>query len=220
MPNEKTLEMNITYEILNICRLFDPRAFAFGTTLVEERDSGFDSRTVARLPRSWLTSPLQYKRAKKVRTTVSGELEYTFDINNNSWNDQHTILYHYLAGGRRNVAFYILPAIFTDGEFYSSLPNLLDRTWLVDVVDIDPWFVGRNRHEIHLFPQLRAARLHSDSIREISLLTLEKFKGLVTEGKIGLPIEEIRRNMKQKPKQGLETASKRPRFLLSIMPGR
>lgn len=215
--NEKTLEMNLTYEILDICRTFDPQAFAFGTTLIQERNEGYDSRTIARLPHSWLTSALQYKRAKKVRGTLRGA-EYIFEINNNTWNDQHFILYFHIAGGRKNVAFYILPAIASDNEFYSSLPNLLSRTWLIDVTDIDPWFIGNRKHEIHLFPSVPRAEVHSDNLKELKLVSIDMFKELAKEGKIGIPLGQIRENMLKVPQEKLKVRSKRPRFTLNVIP--
>lgn len=217
MLNEKTLEMNMTYEILSICRTCDPHAFAFGTTLVQERNEGYDSRTIAMLPPSWLTSALQYKRAKKVRNSINGPV-YIFEINNNTWNDQHFILYFHIAGGRQNVAFYILPAIATDNEFYSSLPNLLARTWLIDVTDINPWFIGNRKHEIHLFPQVPYAEVHSESNKQLRLVTMQGFKELAAEGKIGIPIKEMRENLLKKHEENVKTKSKRPRFTLSIIP--
>ena len=45
LANEKTLELNITHEILQICRRYDPLAFTIGTTLVQESYLGYDSRT-------------------------------------------------------------------------------------------------------------------------------------------------------------------------------
>lgn len=63
MLNEKTLELNITYEILEICRNYDKHAFAFGTTLVQESYLGYDSGILGRLPRFWRASVFQYKRA-------------------------------------------------------------------------------------------------------------------------------------------------------------
>ncbi|MGQ9461289.1 MAG: hypothetical protein ACUVRA_08700 [Candidatus Bathyarchaeaceae archaeon] len=134
MPNEKTLELNITHEILEICRRYDPRAFAFGTTLIQERHQGYDSKILARFSPSWLTSPLQYKKPVNSKNLGRNTFEYIFDINNNTYHDQHLILYHHLAGGKRRVAFYALPAVFTDTEFYSSLPSYVPEpfwlTWL------------------------------------------------------------------------------------------
>lgn len=218
MWNEKTLELNVTHEILSICRRFDPHDFSFGTTLIQERNKGYDSKAIAKLPQSWLTSALQYKRAK-ARYAIGGDNVYVFEINNNSHLDQHTILYHNLAAGRSNVAFYVLPAVFTNGEFYSSLPNLLARTFLVDVSHISPHLVNTARHRLLLTPRLRLAVLHSENQEKIMAISAEEFDKLISEGKVGILISELRKNMKQVPKENLIPFSKRPRFMLSIFPG-
>ena len=216
--NEKTLELNVTHEILSICRRYDPHAFSFGTTLTQESNKGYDSKTIAKLPYSWLTSPLQYKRAKARRKAGKSNFEYIFDINNNSWYDQHIILYYHLAGGKKAVAFYALPAIFTNGEFYSSLPNLLAKTFLIDVSDIKPHWVDNQRHSLHLFPHLGITIVRSEDEREVKALSTEDFGKLIAEGKIGIPIYELRENMMKPLKENLTTSSKRPRFLLNIFP--
>lgn len=64
---EKTLELNITHELLEISRRYNKRAFAFGTTLIQESHLGYDSRILGRLPHSWVASPKQFKRAKRRR---------------------------------------------------------------------------------------------------------------------------------------------------------
>jgi len=219
LPNEKTLELNVTHEILSICRRHDAHAFCFGTTLIQESNKGYDSKTIAKLPQSWLTSPLQYKSAKTRKKAGKGNFEYVFEINNNSWYDQHLILYYHLAGGRKNVAFYVLPAIFTNGEFYSSLPNLLAKTFLVDVADIRPYWVDNERHRLHMFPHLRMATLSSEDKREIKIMSMEEFGKLLVETKVGAKISVLRENMLRPIKEDLNASSKRPRFLLNIFPG-
>jgi len=218
LPNEKTLELNITHEILEICRRYDPRAFALGTTLVQESHQGYDSKIIARFSPSWLTSPLQYKKPVNRKSLGTNTFEYIFDINNNTYHDQHLILYHHLAGGKRRVAFYALPAIFTNAEFYSSLPILRTRTFLVDVTEIQPHWVDNQTHRLHLFPHLRMALLHSTDEIKIETLSLEEFEKLVARNEIGLPIYAMMENMKMPFAENLKTESKRPRFLFNIFP--
>ena len=105
MPNEKTLELNITHELLEISRHYDKRAFAFGTTLIQERLLGYDSRILGRLPHYWVTSPIQFKRAKRRKQIGRNQFVYVYDINNNTYNDQHLILYSRLAGGKKKCCF-------------------------------------------------------------------------------------------------------------------
>lgn len=215
MPTEKTLELNITYEILQMCRQYDPNAFSVGTTLVQESNSGYDSRTLSRIPRSCITSPLQYKRAKNRIATGTNRFQYVFEINNNTYNDQHLILYHNLAGGRRRVAYYALPALLTDAEFISSIPQLLHRTFFVDVARIPPQFVGFQTHRITLDPQTRTAQLHSDESK-LEVVSAEQYQGLIAEREIGLNVPEMLENMRQPAKEGYIPKSKRPRFLFNV----
>lgn len=219
MLNDKTLELNITHEILGICRRYDHNAFTLGTTLIQESYQGYDSRTLARLPQSWITSPLQYKRAKKRIRIRRNVFSYVFDINNNTYNDQQLILYHHLAGGTKNVAFYILPALFTNREFFSSLPALLTRTFLVDVADIKPFWVNKRKHSLEVFPHLRIALLHSGEERKIKTLSMEELGGLIAERKIGSSISVLRENLKLPLKEKWGTESQRPRFLFTFFPG-
>jgi hypothetical protein len=160
---------------------------------------------------------LQYKRAK-ARYAIGGNNVYVFEINNNSHFDQHMILYHNLAAGRSNVAFYALPAVFTNGEFYSSLPNLLAKTFLVDVSHISPHFVDMSPHKLHLFPHLHIAILHSENETKVKAISAEEFGKLIAEGKIGIRISELRENMMRAPKVDLTPSSKRPRFTLNMFP--
>lgn len=63
--NEKTLELNISAEILEICCHYDPKAFMFGTTLRQEGSPGYgyDPHALGRLPQFWRTAVFQFKRA-------------------------------------------------------------------------------------------------------------------------------------------------------------
>lgn len=217
MPTEKTLELNITHEILQMCRQYDPLAYALGTTLIQESHLGYDSRILARFPLPWIASPLQYKRAKRRRPIGRNTFEYVFDINNNTYHDQHLILYYNLASGMRRVAYYALPVLFTNVEFNHSLPHLLDRTFFVDVASIPPYTVDHRTHQIYLDPQNMVAWLHSEKIK-IELIPAEKFRGLIAERQIGTSISTLLENMKLPPKGDLIPKSKRPRFLFNIFP--
>lgn len=218
MVNEKTLELNITHELLQIGRRYDPDAFAFGTTLIEESHVGYDSRILGRFPPYWVASPKQFKRAKRRQRVGRRQFIYFFDINNNTYNDQHLILYYVLAGGIRNVAYYVLPAIYTQNEFSNSLPHLLNQTFYIDVADIHPNWVDTQKHRVLLYPHHRMALLQSDKERQISVISSEEFIGLIAEKKIGARISTILENMKYPPKTDVILKSKRPRFVFSIFP--
>jgi hypothetical protein len=216
MPNEKTLELNITHEILEMCRQYDPLACSIGTTLIQESHLGYDSRVLSRFSLSWVTSPLQYKRAKRRVQIGKNVFQYVFDINNNTYHDQHLILFHNLAGGRKRVAYYALPALFTDREFANSLPHLLNNTFFIDVASIPSHMVDFQTHQILLDSQRRIAWLSSEE-KEVKAISREEFQGLVAERQIGASISMILENMKSPPKDNLAPKSKRPRFLFNIV---
>jgi hypothetical protein len=216
--NEKTLELNITHELLETYRMFDRKAFALGTTLNEEGKNGYDSRILGRYPHFWSVSPLQYKKAKRRYPVGRNQFSYVFEINNNRHNDQQIILFYTLAGGMKNVAFYALPAIYTQTEFSSSLPHLLNRTYYVDVSEIKPSWVNRRRHQIHLNPQQKIAFLHSKERQKIEVMSSEELMGVLAERQIGINISTLLENMKQPVQKEFKNLSKRPRFLFSIFP--
>ena len=215
MPNEKTLELNITHEILQICRKYDPLAFTMGTALNRERYWGFDSSTIAKYPGSWMTCPLQYKRAKR-RISSSSGFEYVFDINDNKYRDQHLMLY-LLTGRNLRGAYYVLPALYTSAEFRSALPHLLSKTFLLDVARIRPFMVDRNKHRLYLRPHLKIAFLRSQGVEEIAVLSMEEFESLISGRRIGIRISELLENMKTLM-ENISIESKRPRFLFTIFP--
>lgn len=215
MLNEKTLELNLTKEILEICREFDQHAFAFGTTLRQESQYGYDSRILGNIPQFWRGSVFQYKKAKKSMRTLSGESVFAFQINNNTYRDQHAIL-HRFTGGRRNIGLYVLPAFTTLRELNNFLPDLLNWTFFVDVTSISPYIVGNQPHEIRIYPQTSMGILLSDTEREIEVISSDEFKALLSKRRIGLPISALLENLRRIPKENERTFSKRPRFLLNI----
>jgi len=213
--NEKTLELNISTEFLNICRRYDPRAFIFGTTLRLESYFGYDSRALGQLPQFWRTAVFQFKRALQARISRRGK-EYTFQINNNRYRDQHIIL-HLMSGGRPQVALYVLPLFITLDDVRKHTPNLLRETVFADAADIPPWVVDNSPHTMLVYPRHRQGIILSER-REIKILTSEELIRQISEKKIGVTIEELRRNLKVEHIEGAETRSKRPRFTFHIYP--
>jgi hypothetical protein len=216
LSNEKTLELNITHEILQICQHYDPQAFTLGTTLIQERNLGYDSGTLARMPPTCITSPLQYKRAKYRLPTRTG-FRYVFEINNNTYHDQHLILHH-LSGGRRNLAYYALPAMHGCVEFLNYIPHLLARTFFIDVAQILPQNVGNQTHRIILDPQNRTAVLHSKESK-LEVTTAKEFQGLIAEKRVGIKLRDLLENMRRPPKGEYSLKSRRPRFLFNMLSG-
>jgi len=196
--NEKTLELNITHEILRIIHRFDPHAFAFGTTLRQERQGGYDSRVLSSLPGFWRTAVFQYKRPYESEPNQQGDITYWFHINNNTYSDQHQMLQH-LSGGAHNVAFYVFPAFIDLTELRRHTPHLLDRTFVVDAMDIPLGLVGNNPHNVELIPDLLVARVHSDEI-PLKVQALENLIAAFQKRTIGLSIESLLANLLKKTK--------------------
>ena len=170
--NEKTLELNIASEFLNICRRYDPQSFVFGTTLRQEAYLGYDSRVLGRLPPFWRTAIFQFK--KVVRWSHMRN-EYVFRINNNRNRDQHAILYM-ATGGQPRIAFYVLPILTTLDDVRTAAPNLLRKTLFADVADIPPWITNNLPHYLIVYPQWQLGVLRSKEYR-IGLLSFEDLLG-------------------------------------------
>jgi len=212
--NEKTLELNITHEILSIVHRFDRHAFAFGTTLRQEQQFGYDSRVLSSLPSTWRSAVFQYKRAYEVWQDSQGNPTYWFEINNNTHNDQHQMLHHF-SGGQHNIAFYIFPAFLQLNELRQHATYLLSRTYLADVTDIPPALVGNVPHDIEVFPHLLTARIHSEGI-SVKLCSFESLIPRLQGREIGLPIESLLANAREKPRTKIETTRARVHFMVFL----
>jgi hypothetical protein len=214
--NEKTLELNISAEFLNICRHYDPKAFIFGTTLKQESRLGYDSTVLGSLPQFWKAAVFQYKRALQKRTTPLGD-EYTFHINNNGNRDQHIFLYK-MSGGKHRVALYVLPIFVTLNDVRNMAPSLLQQTFFADAVDIPPWLINNFPHTLSVYPHRGIGIVHSER-QEIKVISFEELSTNMRERKIGVTIEELRGNLKTKQIEGAEMISRNPRFTFQIYPG-
>jgi len=214
--NEKTLELNITGEMLRLSQRFDKRAFAFGITLRQEGHYGYDSRVLGRFPYWWKASVLQYKRAKKSYLTRLNQTVYVFEINDNTNKDQHKLLCK-IAGNRQNVALYVLPCYVTLFDLRNSMPNPLSSTYFADATQIPIQAVGSQKHELHVYPANLYGILRSKKDEmKIRIMSPEKFRSLLFEKRIGMPIGEIVENLSRSQKEEERTYTKRPRFLFSV----
>jgi len=131
--SEKTLELNIGAEILQIIRSQHgcSRAFLRGLTQAEEYAHGVDF--YAELPDNTRVYAFQFKAPKK-----GPEMEpYLFTIRN----DQHTALY---SAASRNLGsvFYCFPYYVETAKLVTHLPTLLRETWLLDVASVPPTVFG------------------------------------------------------------------------------
>lgn len=131
--SEKTLELNIGAEILQIIRSQHgcSRAFLRGLTQAEEYAHGVDF--YAELPDSTRVYAFQFKAPKK-----GSEMEpYLFTIRN----DQHTALYS-AASRNPGSVFYCFPYYVGTAKLVTHLPTLLRETWLLDVASVPPTVFG------------------------------------------------------------------------------
>lgn len=213
MINEKTLELNISTEFLNLCRKHDPHAFLFGTTLKQERQFGYDSRVLGRLPPFWKIVVFQFKRPYKTRITYLGK-EYTFNINNNTYKDQHILLY-LMSGGRSRVALYVFPLFITLQQVRNSSPHLLRKTLFADVKDIPPHLVDNRSHKVLIYPKYRMGIVKSERWK-ISLFSFQELLKEMLEKKIGIPVGVLLENLKSKKEWKVKLGSKRPRFTFQV----
>jgi hypothetical protein len=213
--NEKTLELNISTEFLNICRQHDPQAFMFGTTLKQESRSGYDSTALGNLPQFWRTAVFQFKRALSKRITALGD-EYTFHINNNGNRDQHIFLY-LMSGGRPLTALYVLPLFITLNDLRNQAPQLLGQTVYADAAHIPPWIIDNTPHTLLVYPAQGFAIIHSEE-RRIKVSPFKELTTSIAEKKIGVTIEELRANLKRQRIEGAETKSRRPKFTFHTYP--
>ena len=213
MVNEKTLELNISTEFLNHCRKYDQHAFLFGTTLKQESQFGYDSRVLGRLPPFWRIAVFQFKKPYRKRKTRLGE-EYTFNINNNTYKDQHILLY-LMSGGRSRVALYVFPLYVTLQQIRNSSPYLLRRTLFADVRDIPPWLVDNRSHKVLVYPKLQIGIVKSEEWK-IQLFSFEELLKDVSKKKMGIPVSMLLENLKSKEKWKVKLGSKRPRFTFQV----
>ena len=117
LVNEKTLELNITHEGLDIAGFG-----VFGFTQPQESKIGGD--VLFAFPTPFI---LQYKAAK---SGVDGT-NARFRINNNKLNNQHQAL-DAIARSRICGAYYMFPLIISDNFLTTNFNNLLNFTCMVD----------------------------------------------------------------------------------------
>jgi hypothetical protein len=137
MVAEKTLELNITAELLEYYRMFDSKCYFKGLTLREEGIQAYDGA----LMRGGSVLGVLFFQYKALKKGIS-----YFWINNNRNRDQHNILLN-LALMPRSV-FYVFPLFMTDQDVANRSPNLLQETYFVDVRDIGPLTPQWHRVEI------------------------------------------------------------------------
>ena len=136
--NEKSLELNISHELLNLFT----SSYSVGVTLQDETNIGVDS---------WLKTPylaffFQYKAPYR---GVDGKTAF-FRINSNRPHyDQHVTLKHF-ANFFPNAVFYVFPLAITDNYFRQVAGNLTSVT-IFPVLDTLPTVLPGNPHRMEVF---------------------------------------------------------------------
>jgi len=160
--SEKTLELNIGAEILQIVRMRHgcSKASLRGLTQAEEYAHGADF--YAEMPDETRVYAFQFKAPKK-----GPEMEpYLFTIRS----DQHAALYG-AASGNRGSVFYCFPYYVGTAKLVRDLPTLQRDTWLLDVASVPLTVFGPYKSKTVKY-QGGVAQVNP----EYKLMSLEEFK--------------------------------------------
>jgi hypothetical protein len=122
--SEKSLELNVGSEVLNLMRgpWGMPKAYLRGLTQREERQQGVDF--FVQLNPSTRIFAFQFKAPKG--SYDGTPYRYTLV------REQHDLL-HTLAQGFPNAVFYVLPFYAAHQKLQRDVPNLLQDTWLLPI---------------------------------------------------------------------------------------
>jgi hypothetical protein len=157
-PNEKTLELNVSSNMLDRIRVDHPNAFLYGYTMqYEEPRNGLD--TSLNLPGDHRLFSFQFKKPKKQRGGI-----FWFKFNDSTHNLQHNIMRITAdAIAPFSSVFYALPAYSNMNDFENDSPNFLPRTWLIDIQDT-PLIWDYQAHEFEIDVVNRTFIIHSDEV--------------------------------------------------------
>ena len=139
LVNEKTLELNITYELMDILGFQ-----IFGLTQQEEAEFGGDTTFY---PLSGNPLLIQYKRTRKGIDGING----TFTINNNKRKNQHLILDMISRSGMVDT-YYFFPLVLSNNFLTSNFGRLLDHTMIIEASDVTGnlnWRNTSHKIEVH-----------------------------------------------------------------------
>ena len=148
---EKTLELNVTAEILQAVRQRFPSAFAFGPSLREEAYLGYDVAV-----RVWV---FQFK------APLADHPPDTFTLNAKQ---QEALLHSAMPGQVPSRAYYALPPFRRFAELNRYAPNLLPTVHFLDVRDVGQLADPPERHRV-LVDQGRVV-IHRSPYTELKLL--------------------------------------------------
>jgi len=161
--SEKTLELNITAELLQIIRSVPgcENAFWMGMKQNQEAKLGIDE-LIRNVP-SGFHLALQFKSPKPL---PKNSLPYRFTINDRQNNNLLR-----LARMKPDAVYYILPHYNTLSRLRTSAPTLLVNTCSIKVIDLNGLTTSRNRNGTHsLYSYGTYAEIYSQPYRVDTIL--------------------------------------------------
>jgi len=165
--SEKTLELNVSHNLLSISRIFSPSAFLIGFTLRNERVHGLD--VAINLNDGRLGPSYQFKKPT-MRQNV-----YKFSINNNNAHDQHHKLVAWATILRivqgYSPVFYAFPAIANYNQLSILSPNFLNDTYFVSPLDFPDSILDNHSHVLEIDVNTDSITVSSKSKSKISKFT-------------------------------------------------
>ena len=174
IANERTLELNITHQLLSIYR----DSFAVGATQKYESRTGVDSG----IQTPYRAIVFQYK-ASNPRRGADG-IEAQFLINNNQKRDQHVKL-HGLGKIFTNTVFYGFPLVVSDPYFQVNASSLIPITVFVGLERLPRFSMG-DPHRIKVFSN--GAYVVSSELHEGRGILGKEFINALRTGEVGIPV--------------------------------
>jgi len=181
MVNEKTLEMNVSTNMITSLRTNHPNAFLYGFTMqYDEPRNALDSSL--NLPGNHRLLCFQFKKPRR----GSGNI-FWFNFNNNTRFNQHNIL-HVTADATQpnSTVFYALPAYTNMNSFENDSPDFLNNTYFIDVFDT-PLIFDQRVHQFEIDIQNLTFQIHSKSkLGNGKIFTWNSIKEKFSSEKIGI----------------------------------
>jgi len=186
MVNEKTLELNVSTNMINDLRFIHPNAYLYGFDMRwEEPRNGLDSSL--NLPGANRLLAFQFKAPKG----SSGNI-FWFKFNKGAHFHQHNIL-HVTADATnpQPTVYYVLPAYPDMILFENDSPNFLDRTYFINVFDT-PLIFDEQSHEFEIDTHNMTFIIHSKSdMGKGKIKNWETIKKDLISEKIGTSVSQF-----------------------------
>lgn len=171
LVSEKTLELNVSANILQDIRDLYPNAFLQGFALHHEALNGLD--VSVSVPNANIGLGLQFKKPTSMRNGV-----YKFSINNNCNRDQHEILYGMaelftILLGRIPPIYYAFPTIMKD-EIPRITPNFYSNTYLISPLEFPTSIIDGHIHYVKINTRNNHIEVNSKPIKITNFFMADK----------------------------------------------